>query len=86
MTSNDSTFYLGYLNKIVEQHNNNYYCSIGLKPIDPDYSDLTKEIESSYKAPKFKVGDRAKIIKYKNIFVKVTLKIGQEKYLLLILC
>ena len=37
---------------------------------DADYSHLTKEIESSPKAPKFKVGERIKISKYKNIFSK----------------
>ena len=40
------------------------------KPVDGDYSALTEEIDTSQKAPKFKVGDRAKITKYKNIFSK----------------
>ena len=35
-----------------------------------DYSALTEEIELSRKAPKFKVGDRVRITKYKNIFSK----------------
>ena len=43
-------------------------------------------MESSHKAPRFKVGDRVRITKYKDIFkniFKVTPKIGQEKHLLL---
>ena len=40
------------------------------KPVDGDYFALTEEIDTSQKAPKFKVGDRAKITKYKNIFSK----------------
>ena len=36
---------------------NTNHRSIGKKPIDADYSALTKGIESSYKAPKFKVSD-----------------------------
>ena len=44
MTANDSKFYLGYLNKLVDEHNNSYHCSIGKKPIDADYSALAKKI------------------------------------------
>ena len=58
------------MNKLVDQYNNTYYHSIGKKPIEADYSDLTEEIELNYKAPKFKVGDRVRITKYKNIFSK----------------
>ena len=49
------------MNKLVDQYNNNYHRSIGKKPIDTDYSALTKEIESSYKVPKFKVRDTVRI-------------------------
>ena len=31
MTVNDSKSYLGYLNKLVDQYNNTYHCSIGKK-------------------------------------------------------
>ena len=33
-----------------------------------DYSNLTEEIDTKVKDPKFKVNDRVKINKYKNIF------------------
>ena len=44
MTHNKK-FYLGYLNKLVDEYNNTYHRSIGKKPIDADFSALTKEIE-----------------------------------------
>ena len=51
------------------------------KPINADYSALTENIKTNPKAPKFEVNDRVGITIHKNILVKVTLKIGQEKYL-----
>ena len=71
MTTNGSKSFLGHLNKLVEKYNNTYHRSI-IKAYWYRY--LTKEIESSYKAPKFKVVDRVKITKYKNIFSKVCTK------------
>ena len=69
MTDNNGTkSYLGYLNKLVDEYNNTYHCSIGKRSIHADYSALTEEIESGLKAPKFKVGDTVRITKYKNIF------------------
>ena len=70
MPANDSKFYFGYLNKLVDKYNNSYYHSIGKKPIDADYSVLTEEIETHSKARQFKVSDRARFIKYKNISSK----------------
>ena len=67
MTANDSKPYLGYLNKLVDERNNSYYCSICKNPIHSDYSE---EFEPSHKAPKFKAGDCVKITMYKNIFSK----------------
>ena len=59
-TANDSKSCLGYLNKLVDQHYNAYHRSIGKRPVDADYFALTKEIESSRKSPKIKVGDRVR--------------------------
>ena len=70
MTANNSKSYLNYLNKLLGEYDDTYYRSIGKKPIDADYSDLTEEIESIYKAPKFRVGDRGRISIYKNNFSK----------------
>ena len=52
--------------------------------INANYSTLPEKNETNSKAPKFKVNDRAIITKYKNVFVKIALKIGEENYLLLI--
>ena len=68
MTANDSKSYLPYLNNLVGQYNNAYHHSINKNFINADYSALTGKIETNPKAPKFKVNDRVRITKYKNIF------------------
>ena len=70
MMANDSKSYLGYWNKLVDECNNTYHGSIDEKSIHADYFALTEEIESTHKAPKFKIGDRVRITKHKNIFRK----------------
>ena len=71
MTANDSKSYLFYyLNKLVDQCNNFYNHSIAKKPINDDYSALTEKIDANPKACKFKVNDRVRITKYKDIFSK----------------
>ena len=69
----------------MDQYNNTYHHSINKKPINADCSALTENIESNLKASKFKLNDRVRITKYKNFLGKVTMEIGQEKYLLSIL-
>ena len=69
MTANDSKSYLAYLNKSVDQYHNIYH-SINKKPINADYSVLTEKIKMNSKTYKFKVNDRVRITKYKNIFNK----------------
>ena len=66
MMANDSKYYLGYLNKLADEYNNTYHHSVR-KSVDADYSALTEEIELIHKAYKFKVGDRVRITKCKNI-------------------
>ena len=70
MTADDSKFYLGYLNKLVDEYNHTYHCSIDKKPIHADFSALTEEIESSHKTLEFKVSDRVRVTKHENIFSK----------------
>ena len=62
MTVNDNKSYLSYLNKLVDQYNNTYHHSTYKEPINADYSAFI---------PKFKVNNRVRITKYKNIFSKV---------------
>ena len=85
MTANGRKSYLSYLNKLVDEYNNTYHHFTKKKPINADYSALAENIETNPKATEFKVNDRMRITEYKNILVKVTLKNGQEKYLLSIL-
>ena len=68
ITANHSKSYLSYLNKIVDKYNNTYHYSINKKSINADYSASIEKIDTNSKAPKFKVNDRFKITKYKNIF------------------
>ena len=70
MTVNNRKSYLDYLNKLVDEYDNSYHHSFGKKLINADYSPLTEEIDINLKAPKFKVIDRVRITKYKNIFSK----------------
>ena len=81
MEANDSRSYLSYLNKLADQYNYTYHYSIDKNPINADYSTLTKKVETNFKAPKFK-----KLLSMRIFWVKVILKMYQEKYLLLILC
>ena len=70
MAANDIKFHLSYLNKLVDQCNITHHHSIGKKPINADYSALTEKTETNSKAPKFKVNDRVRTTKYKDIFSK----------------
>ena len=70
MTTNDKKSYLSYQNKLVDQYSNTPYHSICKKPINAGYSALTEKIETEPKASQFKVNDRIRITKYKNIFGK----------------
>ena len=55
MRANDCKAYLSYLNKLLDQYNNTYHHSVSKKPVNADYFALTERIETSIKAPKFKV-------------------------------
>ena len=71
MTSISKNVYIDKLDDIVDEYNNTYHTTIKMKPIDVKdntYINASKEINN--KDPKFKVGDRVKISKYKNIFAK----------------
>ena len=85
MACNDSKSYLPYLNKLIHQYNNTYHHFVNKKPIDADYSASTENIESNPKVPKFKVNDRVRITKYKNILRKDYTGNWSRKYLSLVL-
>ena len=63
--------YIDKLDDIVDKYNNTYHTTIKMRPInvkDSTYVNIAKEINN--KDPKFKVGDRVRTSKYKNIFAK----------------
>ena len=71
MTSLSKNMYIDKLDDTVNEYNNTYHTAIKMKPIDVKdntYINTFKEINN--KDPKFKVGDRVRISKYKNIFAK----------------
>ena len=55
----------------MDEYNNAYYTTIKMKPIDvKDNTYINTDKEINNKDPKFKVGDRVRISKYKNVFAK----------------
>ena len=84
MTSVSTNVYINKIDDIVNEYNNTYHTTIKMKPIDVKnntYINTSKKIY--YKDPKFKVGDRVKISKYKNIFAKGYIPNWSEEVLLL---
>ena len=71
MTSISKNVYIDKLDDIVDEYNNTYHTTIKMKPIDlKDNTYINTSKKSDYKDPTFKVGDRIRISKYKNIFAK----------------
>ena len=71
MTSISKNVYIDKLNDIVDEYNNTYHNTIKMKPIDvKDNTYINTDKEINNEDPKFKVGDRLRISKYKNIFAK----------------
>ena len=71
ITSISRNVYIDKLDDIVNEYNNTYHTRIKMKPVDVKdntYIDFKKEVNN--KCLKFKVGDRVRISKYKNIFAK----------------
>ena len=68
MTSISKNVYINKLDDIVNEYNNTYHTTIKMMPKDNTYMNTDKEINN--KDPKFKVGYRVRISKYKNIFAK----------------
>ena len=72
MTSISKNVYIDKLDDIVDEYNNTYHTTIKMKPIDvKDNTYINTDKEINNKDAKFKVGDRVRISKYKNIFAKV---------------
>ena len=71
MTAVSKNVYFDVLDDIVNKYNNTVHRTIKMKPIDVT-SDFYAEYneDSNEKDFKFKIGDRVRISKYKNIFAK----------------
>ena len=71
MTSISKNVYINKLDDIVDEYNSTYHTTTKMKPIDvKDNTYINTDKETNDKDPKFKVGDRVRISKYKNIFAK----------------
>ena len=71
MTSISKNVYIDKIDDIVNEYNNAYHTAIEMKPIDvKDNAYINTDKETNDKDPKFKVGGRVRISKYKNIFAK----------------
>ena len=71
MTSISKNVYIDNLDDIVNEYNNTHHTTIKIKPIDvKDNTYINTDKKINNKDPKFKVGDRVRISKYKNIFAK----------------
>ena len=71
MTSVSKNVYIDKLDNIVDEYNNAYHRTIKMKPAnvkDNTYIDFKREVND--KDLKFKVGNRVRISKYKNVFAK----------------
>ena len=71
MTAVPKNNYYDILDNIVKKYNNTWHSTIKIKPKDVEDDNFDEYIEeSNEKDPKFNVGDRVRISKYKNIFAK----------------
>ena len=71
MTAVSKNVYFDVLDNIVNKYNNTVHRTIKMKPIDvisDSYAEYNED--SNKKDPKFKVGDRVRISKYKKFFAK----------------
>ena len=85
MTAISKNVYFDVLDDIFNKYNNIVHRTIKMKPIDVKdntYVDLKEEVND--KDPKFKVGDRVRLSKYKIFLQKYAHQIGLKKFLLLI--
>ena len=71
MTSISKNVYIDKLGNIVDEYNNTYHTTIKMKPIDvKDNTYINTDKKINNKDPEFKVDDRVRISKCKNIFSK----------------
>ena len=70
MTATGKNIYYHVLDDVVNKYNNTKHSTIKMKPIDVKNNKRVYIDEHNEKDSKFKVGDRVRISKFKNIFAK----------------
>ena len=70
MTATGKNLYYDVLDDVVNKYNNTKHSTIKMKPIDVKNNKRVYIDEHNEKDSKFKVGDRVRISRYKNIFAK----------------
>ena len=70
MTATDKDVYYDVLDDVVNKYNNSKYSTIKMKPIDFKNNKIVYIDEHNEKDSRFKVGDRVRTSRYKNIFAK----------------
>ena len=70
MTATGKNVYYDILDDVVNKYNNTKHSSIKMKPIDVKNNKRVYIDEHNEKDSRFKVGDRVRISRYKNIFAK----------------
>ena len=70
MTATGKNVYYNVLDDVVNKHNNTKHSTIKMKPIDVKNNKRVYIDEHNEKDSRFKVGDRVRISRYKNIFAK----------------
>ena len=70
MTSIGKNVYYDFLNDVVNEYNNTKHSTIKMKPKDVGDNKRVYIDEHNEKDSRFKVGDRVRIYKLKNIFAK----------------
>ena len=83
MSSISKNVYIDKLDDIVDEYNNTYHTTIKMKPIDvKDNTYINADKEINNKDPKFKVGDRVRISKYKNILAEGYMPNWSEEFVI----
>ena len=70
MTASGKNVYYDVLDDIVNKYNNTKHNTIKMKPIDVKNNKRVYIDEHNEKNSRFKVGDRVRISKFKNVFAK----------------
>ena len=84
MTAVSKSVYIDKLNDIVNKYKNTYHRTIKMKPVDvKDNTNIDFDKEVHDKDPKFKVGDRVRISRYKSFFAKVYTRNWSEEVLVI---